>query len=456
MSLRQIAAIAACKLTKTALRLLRRGGTTLPGRVALKICPDILQRVSRGVRSVVITGTNGKTTTARIVGEMCTQAGQSFISNRSGANLITGITTLFIDNCTLTGRARLSFAVVEADEAASREVCRFIQPEAILLTNLFRDQLDRYGEVTHTRSSVLTAIKNAPNAKVCLNADDSLSVSISCEVSNEILFYGVDVPIYKGEIDEVSDAPFCIRCKHAYEYDYRTYGHLGGFRCPECGYRRPEPQISVTEILELGEASSTVKAQLFGEEDEYIINLPGGYNIYNAVGALSLGEAAGFPREAAKCAVAGFDCGFGRMERFELGKTTARMLLVKNPAGCNQALNYLSGLTDETLFVCCLNDNFADGTDISWIWDANFELLARQIDLLPAVFVAGERRADMALRLKYAGLPTEKLQIFDDYDALIDAMAQQDKPVVIMPTYTAMMDLREKMSARFGGGAFWE
>lgn len=456
MGLRQRAAIAACKLTKTLLRLLGRGGTTLPGRIGLKICPELLSFASRGVRCVIITGTNGKTTTSRIIEEMCKQSGIEYIANRSGANLITGITTQFADNCTLSGKPRKRFAVIESDEAASKEVCRQIGPEIILVTNLFRDQLDRYGEVTYTLSNVLTGIKNAPGAIVCLNADDSLSVSIAGQVDNKIFYYGIDTAIYESESPELSDAPFCIHCKSAYEYSYRTFGHLGGFRCPSCGYSRPEPQTAVTEILSLGADSSTIRARAFGKTDEYIVNLPGGYNIYNAAAALAAAEAAGFDPETAKCAVAGFDCGFGRMERFDMGGVSARMILVKNPAGCNQALSFLSGLSEETLFVCCLNDRIADGTDISWIWDAAFEKLTEMGDMLSEVYVAGLRSADMALRLKYAGVPLEKLRIFSDYDALLTAMRLQEKPVVIMPTYTAMMELREMMSAAFGGGNFWE
>lgn len=456
MSIRNNLAILAGKTSKRLLRILGRGGTTLPGRIAIKISPALLGYLAQDVRCVVVTGTNGKTTSARIIEEMFAKSDMEYFANRSGANLLTGVTAEFIDHCTPSGKPKKRWAIIECDEAASKEVCRLINPEIVLVTNVFRDQLDRYGEVTHTLNNILIGIKNSPNAKICLNADCSLSVSIAEQIPNDVLFYGVDVPIYKNPVKEVSDAPHCIHCKHEYEYSYNTFGHLGGFYCPACGYKRPERQIAVTEIISTGISSTTVCTEFFGENETVEINLPGGYNIYNAVGALSAAELLRFDRSTAIEAVGSFSCGFGRMEQFDLGKAKARMILVKNPAGCNQVLNYLTSLSEKAVFVCCLNDRIADGTDVSWIWDVNFEKLAEMGEILDKVFVSGVRAYDMAIRLKYAGIGNDKLRVYEDYDELIDAMRAQELPVVIMPTYTAMMDLREKMSSVFGGKEFWE
>jgi len=456
MEIKVFLAVTACKLSIKLLRLFGRGGTAIPGKIALRICPDLLKHLAKEVKCVIITGTNGKTTSSRIIEEIYLKSGESYFANRSGANLINGITAIFIENSTLTGKPKKENAVIECDEAASKEVCRLINPAVVLVTNVFRDQLDRYGEVSGTLQNILIGIKNSPNAIVCLNADCSLTASIAGQIPNKVIFYGVDVPIYKTPVDEVSDAPHCIKCKHEYEYSYRTFGHLGGFYCPDCGYKRPETQVSVTEILNTGISSTEVRVRVFCDDDEITINLPGGYNIYNAVGALAVSEAVGFKRSAAKDAIASFSCGFGRMEEFYLGAHSARIILVKNPAGCNQVLNYLTSLSEKTIFVCCLNDNSADGKDVSWIWDVNFEKLADMIDLIPEIYVAGIRAGDMAVRLKYAGISEDKLRVFDNYDDLIKAMAKQLLPVIIMPTYTAMMDLRAKMSAVFGGKDFWE
>jgi lipid II isoglutaminyl synthase (glutamine-hydrolysing) len=456
MKIKVLLAVSACRITIKLLRLMGRGGTAIPGKIALKICPNLLEYLAHDVKCVVVTGTNGKTTSSRIIEEIFVKSGASYFANRSGANLINGITSIFIENATPTGKPKKEYAIIECDEAASKKVCRIINPSVVLVTNVFRDQLDRYGEVSHTLENILIGIKNSPNATVCLNADCSLTASVASQVPNKVIFYGIDVPIYKGPVEEVSDASHCINCKHEYEYSYRTFGHLGGFSCPDCGYSRPKPDISITEILDMGTDSSTVQAQIFGDYEEITINLPGGYNIYNAVGAIAVSEAIGFERGIAKCAIASFNCGFGRMEEFNLGGHTARIILVKNPAGCNQTINYLTGLTEKTVFVCCLNDNSADGRDVSWIWDVNFEKLAEMDKLIPEIYVSGIRSGDMAVRLKYAGIPEDKLMLFDDYDTLIRAMSNQPLPVIIMPTYTAMMDLRAKMSAAFGGKDFWE
>lgn len=449
-------AIFACKMSIKLLRLMGRGGTAIPGKIALRICPNLLGHVAKNVRCVVITGTNGKTTSARMVEEIFARSETSYFANRSGANLINGITAEFVEHSTLTGKPKCKFAIIESDEAASKEVCRFISPEVVLVTNVFRDQLDRFGDVSNTLENILIGIKNSPNATVCLNADCSLTASISLQIPNKVIFYGVDVPIYKNPVDEVSDASHCLRCKHEYEYSYHTFGHLGGFRCPECGYERPFPQISVTEVINTGINSTTVCMNIFSDKNEVTINLPGGYNIYNAAGAMAVSEAMSFERDKSKSAIASFSCGFGRMEEFDMGGHTARMILIKNPAGCNQVLNYLTSLTDKTVFVCCLNDNSGDGTDISWIWDVNFEKLCEMDELLDSIYISGIRSADMALRLKYAGLDTGKLKIYSDYDDLIKAMREQPLPVIVMPTYSAMMDLRAKMSDAFGGKEFWE
>lgn len=456
MKIKVFWAVTACKLTIKLLRLIGRGGTAIPGKIAIRICPDLLSYLAKDVNCVVVTGTNGKTTSSRIIEEIYVRNGASYFANRSGANLINGITAIFIENSTLTGKPKKASAVIECDEAASKEVCRLIDPAVVLVTNVFRDQLDRYGEVSWTLQNILTGIKNSPNAVVCLNADCSLTASIASQIPNKVIFYGVDVPIYKDPVSEVSDAPHCIKCKHEYEYSYRTFGHLGGFYCPDCGYKRPEPQVSVTDILKSSVSSTKVRVRVFGGDDVITINLPGGYNIYNAVGALAVSEAVGFARNITKDAIAGFSCGFGRMEQFDMGSHSARIILVKNPAGCNQVLNYLSGLSEKTVFVCCLNDNSADGKDVSWIWDVNFEKLEDMDELIPEIYVSGIRSGDMAVRLKYAGINEAKLKVFDDYDALIKAMTKQSLPVIIMPTYTAMMDLRAKMSSAFGGKEFWE
>ena len=449
-------AVLVCKLSRALIRLLGRGGTAFPGRMALKICPDVLGALSEGVRIILITGTNGKTTSARMIEQAFIDQKRSYFSNKSGANLISGVAAEFAMNSSLTGHCRKEYAVIECDEAASKTVLKYLKPEVIVATNVFRDQLDRYGEITHTLNNIIEGISHSPESLLCLNADCSLIASIPEHVPNPVVFFGINVPLDDGDSRELSDASHCIHCKSEYEYDYHTYGHLGGFRCPKCGYSRPLPQYAVTEISALDVDSSSVSMDLNGRDLFLHINLPAVYNIYNAAGAAAALDAFGFQRAEIASALASFDCGFGRMEKFDLEGRPGRMMLVKNPAGCNQVMRYLAALPDKAMFVVCLNDNDADGTDISWIWDADFERLSTMGDRLDQVLVSGIRAEDMFLRLKYAGVPEERMTVLHDYNVLIDRMCRSEHRVFIMPTYTAMLDLRSLLQKRLGGKEFWE
>ena len=456
MSIRAVIAILLCKLLRLISRLLHRGGTAMPGDFALKVCPDLLRLLAGSVKTVAITGTNGKTTSARMVEEAFAQKGLSYFANRSGANLLNGITTEFVMNCSLSGKMRKDYAVIECDEAAARTVFGQLKPRVIVVTNLFRDQLDRYGEVTHTLENIRTAIQGAPEALLCLNADCSLTASLAGDLPNKVVWFGVNKGAAPSrEKPEISDATHCIRCKTEYEYDYISYGHLGGFRCPHCGYRRPDADYAVTDIVEQRMDGSTVVMDLKGEKRLVSVNLPAMYNIYNAIGAVAAVSEMGLGTETAIRALGSFQCGFGRMEKFDLGGGT-RMMLVKNPAGCNQVIEYLQNVKEKFVLVVCLNDRGADGTDISWIWDADFEGLSKLGGTLTQVIVSGDRAEDMRVRVKYAGVSDSAIRVERDYDALVRWIDGQDLPVFLMPTYTAMLELRQAVIRRCGGAEFWE
>lgn len=456
MSIRTFLSVTSCKLSRFILRKLGKGGTNVPGRVALAIDPHVLGKLAKGVTTIIVTGTNGKTTTSRMIERSLEESGYRFFANKSGANMLSGITAEFAMHSSLGGKNKYPYALIECDEAAFKTVSKYVDAKCVVVTNVFRDQLDRYGEVTHTLNSILTGIKNSPNAVVCINADDSLSVSMKDEIPNKVVFYGVETEIYKNRVEEVSDAPYCIKCKTEYVYDYVTYGHLGGFRCPNCGYHRPQTEVSVEKVLESTPDSSTILLNLNGSEYQATINLPGGYNIYNATATAAAGYVLGIKNETIIDALSSFECGFGRMEKFTVNGTDIRMILIKNPAGCNQVLNFLSNNTTPSLFVVALNDRFADGTDISWIWDVDFEKLNQISDKLTEIWVTGRRADDMAMRFKYAGIPVNKIKVMKDYEQLIDAATKQQAPVYMMPTYTAMLDIREIFSKNYGFKEFWE
>lgn len=457
MKIRAFFAILLCRLLRLLSRLLHRGGTAMPGRWALKLCPDLLEILAKDLKILAVTGTNGKTTSARMIEEAFSRQGLSYVANRSGANLASGLVTELVMNATLTGKSKKDYAILECDEAAARTVFGRIKPRVILVTNLFRDQLDRYGEVTHTLENIRAGIQGAPEALLCLNADCSLTASLSRTLPNRAVFFGVDRGAAPSRPrPEISDATHCIFCKAEYEYDYISYGHLGGFRCPRCGYRRPEAEYAVTEILDQRADGSTVVMKIKGRRHVVEINLPAMYNIYNAAGAVAAVSEMGLGTEAAIQALGRFQCGFGRMENFALGQGGAKMMLVKNPAGCNQVIEFLQNIKERFVLVVCLNDRSADGTDVSWIWDADFEGLAELSGRLEKVIVSGDRAQDMRVRIKYAGIADEYISVERDYEKLADVMERQNRPVFVMPTYTAMLELRQVLVRRCGGSEFWE
>ena len=457
MRLRTRLAVLVCKASGAVLRRLGRGGTNLPGKLALKIDKNILGELSRGVKVTVVTGTNGKTTTSRMIEQAFADAGLKYFSNKSGANLLTGIIAVFAQHSTLSGKCPYTHALIECDEAAFRRTSEYLPVECLVVNNIFRDQLDRYGEITHTLNAIREGITHVPNATLCLNADCSLTASLAEDgIPNPIIRFGVNVPIYSETAHELSDAVYCIHCKTQYEYDYRTYGHLGGYRCPHCGYARPTPDLCVSRIVTSDEEHSEVVFRDGQTEIPASINLPGGYNIYNACAAMTAAKALGLDLTKAAQSLSHFACGFGRMEKFEINGTDVRMILIKNPAGCNQVLSFLTQRTEPFVFAACLNDRTQDGRDVSWIWDVDFEALARQSARFTRILVSGVRADDMALRLKYAGFDTGRIEVIRDYENLLEAIGADETPTFIMPTYTAMFDLRGEISKHTDIKAFYE
>ena len=450
----------ACRLVTFILQKMGRGATTLPGKVALKVKRNVLTNFSKDVKVIIVTGTNGKTPSCRIIEEGLKEAGKSYFINKSGANLITGVTAAFIMNSTITGKATKEYAIVECDENAFKEVSRYIRGDVILVTNVFRDQLDRYGEVTHTLNAIKESVKNLPDATVCLNADCSLTYSMSREVPNKLRTFGVNVPFdVTQKPSEISDAKYCIFCKHEYEYSYHTYGHLGGFECPNCGYKRPDVDFAVTEIKELKQASSTVRANLGGDEQDVTINIGGAYNVYNAIGCACALSALGLDNKTIISALESFDGAFGRMEQFDAGdgEHKVNIILVKNPAGFSQTMNFLKNVDEDFTAIFSLNDNTADGRDVSWIWDVDFADVFKK-DNLKDIYVSGKRCYDMAIRIKYEGTEGREIKVIEneDYEKLCDIATSQGRDVYIIPTYTSMMTMRPVIAKRLGGKEFWE
>lgn len=455
MKIRTIFAALVCKLARAILRLFGEGGTSLPGILAMRIFPGVLGEVSRGMHVIMVTGTNGKTTTCRILKRAMDLDGKECLLNGSGANLLSGITTEFACHTDWRGNPKSGWAVIECDEGALREAAGRIQPEVIVVTNLFRDQLDRYGEVMTTRNKILEGIRRSPKSCLCLNADCPLTSTLAGEVSNPVLYYGVNVPFGSQEEREITDAKHCVRCGAELEYSFYTYAHMGHYRCPACGLARPDSDVSVSGIGRIGAGGSEVTIEEDGEEIPAGIGLPAVYNLYNALASLCAGKAAGMDRAALLEAARTTKAPFGRMEEFTLEGRKLQMILVKNPAGCNQAIEYVTGCGEDYGIIFCLNDRTADGHDISWIWDADFEKII-QDPHRKEIRVSGCRAEEMQLRLKYAGAEEDSILLEKDYARLTDSIGEGTRLQFILPNYTSMLEFRKVLAIRTGGEAFWK
>ncbi|MGH2894763.1 MAG: MurT ligase domain-containing protein, partial [Solirubrobacteraceae bacterium] len=430
---------------------------SLPGKVLVALDPGAISRLAarlpRG--SVVISATNGKTTTAAMVASIMTRAGIPLVHNPAGANMAGGVASALL--AAARGRDRINgeLGCFEVDEFWLDRVVPELRPQALLLGNLFRDQLDRYGELdTIADRWAATVSPLSPQTSLALNADDPLVADLGRERAS-VTYYGVEDPkMAMADMQHASDSKHCRRCGHAYVYDVIYFGHLGVYRCSNCGQRRPEPAVSAHDIQLHGTRSATFVLRAGTALAHVELPLPGLYNVYNALGAATLCLGLDVSLETIAAGLAAVSPAFGRAERVTIGAQELSILLIKNPAGANEILRTLVLEPDELDLLAILNDRTADGRDISWIWDADFEMLAGRAR---RVTCAGTRAAELALRLKYAGLPTERLTVIPPLDAALDAAldACPDGRLFALPTYTALLELRAELERRGHVGAFW-
>lgn len=442
ISIKSILSIIASKITIFITKTLLKGGTTFPGRVALKIDKNILAKVSKGYKVVLITGTNGKTTTTSMIYNIVKEDGHKVITNNTGANLYSGIVTTFIDNYSFFNKTEDTYAIIEVDEANVKFITEHLTPEVITVTNLFRDQLDRYGEVYTTLTKILEGLPNVPTSTLVLNGDESLLGDL--KLPNNTVFYGFNAILNENKTIEVNaDAKFCKFCKTPYSYNYITYNHLGDFYCPGCGYKRADLKYSVDEILDLTPESSTVK---FGDL-EILISQSGVYNIYNALNAYAITRELGIENSVIKSSLENQSSSFGRQEILNIDGKDVKIILVKNPAGYNQALDTLCLNKDSFGTAFLLNDNYADGRDVSWIWDVDFEKLHTLN--INEVLISGMRCYDMAVRLKIAGLNPDTFILEETFEGLTEKIktSKSDK-IYVLATYTAMINFRKHLHSK--------
>lgn len=414
-----------------------KGGSNFPGRVALKLEKDILKFVSNDYETILITGTNGKTTTTSMIYNIIKNQGNNVLTNATGANMLPGIISCYIDNYKFKKSPDTKYAVIEVDEANLKLVTKFITPKIIAVTNVFRDQLDRYGEVYTTLYKILEGIEKVPTATLILNGDESLLGDLP--IPNKVMYYGFDCAIDENtKIDVNADAKFCKKCKTPYKYNYIIYNHLGSFYCEKCGYKRNELNYVVDNVIDLSPSGSLVCM----DGKEFYINQPGIYNIYNALCAYSVAKSINIEDKIIQECLKKQDSSFGRQESIKVQDKSVKIILVKNPAGFDQSLNTIMLDKESMNIAFLLNDNYADGRDVSWIWDVKFEILK---DLnINKIMVSGTRMYDMATRLKVAGLDTDKFALCQNYDVLLESIITcDDSTVYILATYTAMISFRK-------------
>ena len=420
-----------------------KGGTSFPGKIAMKLDPDILNTLAQNYETVIVTGTNGKTMTTALIVEALREKYGEVLTNPSGSNMQQGIVTAFLAN--KKSKAKRPIAVLEVDEANVKMVTKLVKPSVFVLTNIFRDQMDRYGEIYTTYNKIIEGIKLAPDATVIANGDASIFSSV--DLPNPKIFYGFKLPSDHSQNDVKApvntDGVLCSECDHILHYHDRIYANLGDFFCPNCGYRRPELTYSVSEIIDQDPNHLSFR---MGTKD-YHINIGGTYNIYNALAAYSVARHFDLDDEEIASAFAKNKRVFGRQELIQYADKDIDLILVKNPVGLDEVLHMLNTEKDDYSLVTLLNANHADGIDTSWIWDGQFEDLNHE--QIKQILVGGQRWHDMGFRLEVAGFLPEQMTTCPDNEAVIEEIAKlPTKKVYILSTYTALLSLRKTMAEK--------
>ena len=401
MKIRRMLAVSAAKIVGYICKKMGRQGVTWAGKVALKICPDILEQLSGQVRESIfaVCGTNGKTTTNNMLCAALEAEGKKVICNHTGSNMLNGVVSAFVLGAKWNGELDADYACIEADEASTRYIFPAIKPDYMILTNLFRDQLDRYGEIDITMNILEEMMRKVPDMKVIVNGDDALSAYIAMDSGNTFTTYGISRQVIESAASEIREGRFCKYCGERLEYNFYHYSQLGDYHCPKCGFKRPEIDFDAEDVKVGDQLSFTV------EDTHIVANYKGFYNVYNILAAYAGVRTAGLKAEHFNEMLRKFNPENGRMEQFRIRGTGITLNLAKNPAGFNQ--NISAVMQDKTPkdIIIAINDNAQDGIDISWLWDVDFDLF--KDESIRSITVSGIRCQDKRLRLKYEDIPSE-------------------------------------------------
>lgn len=439
MKLNTFMGIAAGKTAQYVLSKMGRG-STYPGSLALKFDKDILDTIAKDYEIVVVTGTNGKTLTTALTVGILKEAFGEVVTNPSGANMITGIVSTFLT--AKKAKSGKKIAVLEIDEASLPKITKYITPSLFVFTNIFRDQMDRYGEIYTTYQMILDGAANAPQATILANGDSPLFNSK--EVVNPVKFYGFDTEKTEPKLAHYNtEGILCPKCQSILKYHLNTYANLGDYTCPNCDFERPKLDYALTDLTKI----SNTNSEFVIDGQDYKINVGGLYNIYNALAAVSVAEFFGVAPEQIK---AGFDKSravFGRQETFKIGDKSCTLVLIKNPVGASQALDMIKLAPYPFTLSVLLNANYADGIDTSWIWDADFESI---LDMdIPQIFAGGVRHSEIARRLRVTGYDDKNIieaPLLTDIMQMIEN--QETDHAYIFATYTAMLEFRELLASK--------
>lgn len=436
MRLRRMIAIWAAKLAeKVSVHIFHRQGVTWAGKIALKICPDILKELAAQVKGAIfiVCGTNGKTTTNNMLCAALEAEGKKVICNHTGSNMLNGVVAAFALGAGLNGNLKADCACIEIDEASTRRVFPYFKPDYMVLTNLFRDQLDRYGEIDITMNILKEVMESAPDMKVIVNGDDALSAFLAMDAGNPFLTYGISEKVMDDkDSHEIREGRFCKKCGAPLEYKFYHYSQLGDYACTGCDFKRPEILFNASEI-EVGERLSfTVEGR------RITANYKGFYNVYNILAAYAAVRAAGIEPVHFNEMLADFNPENGRMEQFVIRDTKIILNLAKNPAGFNQNISAVMEDKREKDLIIVINDNAQDGTDISWLWDVDFDRFAAPS--IRSITVSGIRCQDMRLRMKYVDIESEL--IADVQTAIQKRIADGCGNLYVLVNYTALFSTR--------------
>ena len=440
MTLKSNLAILAGKSSQFILQTFFKRGSTFPGKLALKIDPNILDTIARDYEIVVITGTNGKTlTTALTVGILENTFGH-IVTNTTGANMITGIVSTFLS--AKRQKSGRQVAVLEIDEASLPAVTTYITPDLFVFTNIFRDQMDRYGEIYTTYEFIIDGAAKAPKATVLLNGDSPLFNAKT--LVNPVKYYGFDHDTHEPRRAHYNtEGIVCPECHQILKYKMNTYANLGDYICENCGFKRPQLDYRLSELTSITNTS----ASFVIDGANYKVNVGGLYNIYNALAAVSVAEFFDVAPDVIKKGFENSHAVFGRQETFKVGDKTCTLVLIKNPVGANQVLDMMKLAPYPFMLVTLLNANYADGIDTSWIWDANFELInALKVS---NIITGGVRHSEMARRIRVSGFDENKISESEKLSDILDLIEQDTTDhVYILATYTAMLEMRELLANR--------